>query len=257
MKEKTLFVLAGLMVAALIFSLGNTREDQFAPISHDNQIMCEKSATLIKDPSTFLGWRSYWPGVIDNQNVVGRNRIPEAVFEQARIGIRLGIKPEWMPPSWPNDLIGVRNHWLGSDVLVGRYRKGDFEVQLVEDSSSVTLLVRPNHWRVAPAESKTKFEQLVRRVVSEFTNYPEDKLPSASIILYERSASRDHALYSGAVNCEYEPEQPEKRVWWWNRILVWTDGEVVEFSYAKSLDGTPFVGGAKLLSDGRRFLDGL
>lgn len=137
---------------------------------------------------------------------------------------------------------------------MGRYTKGAYDVQVIENLSGVDVLVRP-HTTAVPADApQAEFESLIKRCADDLLYFPDGKFRNAALHLTLIARSQARAVYSAALNCEYDPNDEPHRSRW-NYIYCWTDGEVVAFSIAK-LDGIERKPTSAIASDGKRFKDG-
>lgn len=242
-------LVSGFATAKLYAAAG----DEFKPIAHDRQLFSDWTSSVMHDDDARVGWASMWPGIDGNKDVVTSDRIPDDVRNEAGRWIRATLKSEWVPATWPQNLIGVRNQYLGADVLVGRYTKGAYDVQLIERVSVLQVLVKPHTEPLRGTAPEADFMALIKGCAAELIRFPEEKLGAVTFTLTQRAKEGDRVLYSGVMNCEYELGRTEN--WsWWNHMMVWTDGEVVSLGLAK-MDGQP-RGRQAIASTGKRFKDG-
>jgi hypothetical protein len=243
-----------LLLAVLPFQLTSfmTAQVHFGQIRGEGQIFAAGTNSAIRDasgPYQSLLRALIWPSLAEGAS---RERpisaIPGEVVTQGTNWTRRIVQPELLPANLSARWRGLEQ-FNGSDCLCFRYRDGDRRVQIVEDGSSVAVVVSAAN--NAPRDlSASQARNLIKSTANSILILPP--APKPEIVLQSRPISRGTAtLWYGYAKLG---QQKDAREWeWWSNFTVVTDGSTVAFILPENTPsvGAPFGGATS--STGKRF----
>jgi hypothetical protein len=230
-------------------------QTQFGGIAGEAQIFAPSTDSTIRASTgayrsllRSLIWPSVSEGALQEWQL---NAIPASVISAGTEWTRRIVKAELLPAN-------LNQRWRGleqfgrADCLCFRYFDGTRKVQVVENGSSVIVVISPTSNEPRPL-ARTAAELLINTTGNGLLNLPTT--PAPRFVLQSSPIGASGAtLWYGYV--DRAPQQDAREWSWWTHMTVATDGATVAFIVPENMPSTGSTFGGATSGSGRRFRDG-
>ena len=196
--------------------------DDVAPISGSGQFFGEAVRSALAGDLEYRD--AIWPSEVELEKAVDPSAVPPAVRERAERWVRTILKEDLVPADLGQRFIAITRRVPtippdDVDYLVARYRRGDYQVQILEMGAGLSVLVDPIKEPVS-----SDVETYIRAAADRFLNLPAGVAGKAELRLKKVDMKDGSGLYYGTMDYQYEPLMNNRA--WWNHSFVWSDGKL-------------------------------
>lgn len=215
-------VAVGASVLILISVWALVGAEEVAPLPRSGQFFGEAVRSALAGDLEYRD--AIWPSEAELEKALDPSAVPPAVRERAERWVRTILKEDLVPADLGDRFIAITRRVPtippgDVDYLVARYRRGDYQVQIVEMGAGVSVLVDPINEPVS-----SDVETYVRTAADRFLNLPAGVAGKAELRLKTVDMKDGGGLYYGTMDYEYEPLMKNRA--WWNHSYVWSDGKL-------------------------------
>lgn len=170
-----------------------------------------------------------WPMKLKYEDVP-KSRIPLEVFRDVEKWTRTIIQDHWLPPRLKSRMRGLIDGYPPRDYLMVRFRIGQTVIQVVDTCIGLAILLKPD----VQLSEGDEIEQFISNCMHKYILLEPQRIDRYEFRLRKENVE-GRRLFHGTMICDFDlkDHQSWERRIWWNHVLVWTDGEVLQFCFAK------------------------